>query len=103
MLGTGGLTRAYSKAASDAVNVANVITRTLGSVVLISLPYNLYGRVSPFIASANCATIDSDFGENINLTVFVPKDLVCNFMDKITDLTNGSAVITKKEDLFFDM
>jgi len=103
LLGTGGLTRAYSKAASDAVSAAKIITRTYGSLIKVTIPYNLYGKVSPYLASVNCAVVESEFGENVTLTVFVAAAFIEEFEATLVDLTNGDAVLTKKEDLFFDI
>lgn len=103
LLGTGGLTRAYSRGASDAVAAANIITRTFGSIIDITIPYNLYGKINDFLSSFNCALVNSDFTEDVLLSVFVPKAEIDTFKDKIIDLTNGSASLTKKEDLFFDI
>jgi len=103
LLGTGGLTRAYSKAAADAVLGAKVITRTWGDLLELSLPYNLYGRVSPFLAEKNCALVDSDFSETVRLTVFVPKAETERFTAELIDLTAAAIKIEKKDELFFDI
>ncbi len=103
LLGTGGLTRAYSKGASDAVGAAKVIKSTFGDMLKLSLPYNLYGRVSPFIATKNVALVDSDFGEDVTLTIFSPKcetDALCG---ELVELTAASIKIEKIDELFFDI
>ena len=103
LLGTGGLTRAYSKGASDAVGAANVITRTYGDMITITLPYTLYGRVSPFIATKNVALVDSDFGEEVMLTVFSPKAETDGLCAELVELTAANIKIEKIDELFFDI
>lgn len=103
LLGTGGLTRAYSKGASDAVAAANVITRTFGDMLTLTLPYNLYGRVSPFIATKNVALVDSDFGEEVTLTVFSPKAETDALCAELVELTAANIKIEKIDELFFDI
>ena len=103
LLGTGGLTRAYSKGASDAVSAAKIITRTWGDMIKLSLPYNLYGRVSPYISNANVALVDSEFGENVVLTVFSPKKETEKFCAELVELTAGTIKIEKTSELFFDI
>lgn len=103
LLGTGGLTRAYSKGASDAVTAANVITRTWGDTVEIVISYNLYGKVSPYISSKGFPIISSDFSDNVSILIFTPKKDTDALIAEITDMTNGSAQISKKDELFFDI
>jgi len=103
LLGTGGLTRAYSKGASDAVGAATVITRTFGDMVKLTLPYNLYGRVSPFIATKNVALVDSEFGQDVVLTVFSPKRETDALCAELVELTAAVIKIEKIDELFFDI
>ena len=103
LLGTGGLTRAYSKGASDVVSVSDVITRTWGDKIEVTLPYTLYGRVSPYISSGDCTLIDSEFSENIKLTVFTAEAKTEGFIKDMIELTAANAKIEKKEQLFFDI
>ena len=103
LLGTGGLTRAYSKGASDAVSAANIITRTWGDTVEITIPYNLYGKVSPYIMGKGFPIISSDFSDNVSMLIFTPKKDTDALIAEIIDMTFGSAEISKKDELFFDI
>ena len=103
LLGTGGLTRAYSKGASDATAEANVITRTWGDRVEIVIPYNLYGKVSPYISSKGFPIISSDFSHNESILIFSPKKDTDSLIAEIIDMTAGTAQISKKDELFFDI
>ncbi len=103
LLGTGGLTRAYSKGASDVVNAANIITRTFGDRVEVTVPYNLYGRISPYLNAQNIAIISSDFGENVLINIFSPAAFTERLEAELVELTNAVAKIERKEQLFFDI
>lgn len=103
LLGTGGLTRAYSKGASDAVSAANIITRTWGDKVEIVIPYGLYGKVSPYISSKGFPIISSDFSDNVSILIFSPKKDTDALIAEIIDMTAGNAEISKKDELFFDI
>ena len=103
LLGTGGLTRAYSKGATDAISAAKIITRTWGSMLSLSLAYNLYGRVSPFISTAHVCLVDSQFGEQVELKVFVPEAEIEGFCNELVELTAATIKIEKLNDLFFDI
>ena len=103
LLGTGGLTRAYSKGASDAVSAAKVIKRTFGDMLRLTISYNLYGRVSPFISSKNIALVESDFGEEVTLTVFSPKNNTEALCAELVEITAANVKIEKIDELFFDI
>lgn len=103
LLGTGGLTRAYSKGACDAVAAAKIIKRTWGDILCISLPYNLYGRVSPFLMSAGTPVISNDFSDIVTLTVFSPAADTEKLITDLIDLTAAAAKIERKNQVFFDI
>ena len=103
LLGTGGLTRAYSKGASDAVSAANIITRTWGDVISVTIPYNLYGRVSPYFSAKGFPIISSDFSDNVSLCVFSPAKDTDSLIAELIDMTAGNAQIQKKDQLYFDI
>lgn len=72
LLGTGGLTRAYSRGASDVVSAANIITRTYGDLLSLLIPYTLYGKINTYLSSQRVVITESDFGEIVSLKVFSP-------------------------------
>lgn len=74
LLGAGGLARAYSKSAKIAVNASGIIKMTLCSVIDSRCDYNFYGSLTKIIARYNGKALDSDFGEDVNVKFFVPKE-----------------------------
>ncbi len=103
LLGTGGLTRAYSKGAGDVVASAEIITRTWGDVVELSLPYTLYGKISPFLLSKGVPILNSDFGENVTIAFFSPVALTQGILEEITELSAATAKYQIKNQQFFDI
>ena len=103
LLGTGGLTRAYSKGASDVASASKIVTRTYGSVISLTLPYTLYGKINPFIISSGAVTLNSEFSENVDIKVFVPEKDIKPFCESLVDLANGKIEIKELNKQFFDM
>lgn len=72
LLGPGGLVRAYTAAAQEAVSAAEsedaIVEMTLVTPVVVQLPYALYDRVSRLIADAGGKVKDSLFLEDVQLT-----------------------------------
>lgn len=74
LLGAGGLTRAYSKGARDALAAAGVATMGLWARVRLSCPYPLFERVKLEIAAADGILDDMDYGADVTLTVSLPSE-----------------------------
>lgn len=103
LLGTGGLTRAYSKAASDAAAAAKIITKTWGDILSLNLPYSLYGKVSDFLLNRDLKIIDSEFEENVVIKLFSPASYTENLISQLIDLTAANIEIERGEQVFFDI
>jgi uncharacterized YigZ family protein len=102
LLGTGGLTRAYSKGASDAVASADIITRTWSDKFTITMNYSLYGKILPYLNSKNLVIQDSEFGENITLTIISPIAETEALERELIDMTSANIIFSQKQQLFFD-
>lgn len=103
LLGTGGLTRAYSKAASDAAAAAKIITKTWGDILSLNLPYFLYGKVSDFLLNSDAKIINSEFEENVVIKLFSPAAYTENLISQLIDLTAANIKIEHGEQVFFDI
>ncbi len=91
LLGSGGLVRAYSKSASDALNAAGCGVMSPCKVLEFSVDYSRYGMIEGFVKSES--TVDSiDFMENIRIRATVPDDNAEKFINNIREKTDGRAV-----------
>jgi putative IMPACT (imprinted ancient) family translation regulator len=73
LLGTGGLVRAYSQAASLALKEAGVSKVSLWERVLIACPYALYERVKKELMLVDAVIDGTDFGAEITLEALIVK------------------------------
>lgn len=87
-LGAGGLTRAYSSAAKLVLNEAGVSRMRLWTTLSILCPYTFYERLR-LLASDICMITDTDFGEDVTLTVLLPSEETEGLCMKVTDITMG--------------
>ena len=71
LLGGGGLVRAYSKAAREAVMAAEVVTMVQFVRYQLSLSYELLGKVQYYLAKNNITTENTVYQEKIELTTVV--------------------------------
>lgn len=89
LLGTGGLVRAYSKAASIAVESAGISIMQLWQQFSINCPYSLFERVKLEIASYDGIIISIDYGLDVNILLRVPLSQKDRFVSRLIDLSNG--------------
>lgn len=94
LLGTGGLVRAYTKAAQAGIAASDVRQMCYGYELTIVTDYNGIGKVQYLLGQRGISTVDADYAEQVSVRVRVPyeeKDVVIN---EITEATAGKAEIT---------
>lgn len=89
LLGTGGLVRAYTKAAKMAVDGAGISIKRVWDRLLLDCPYCLYEQVKLLVLNCEGMVEDTAFGANVMLTLLLPQANTEHFEDKLTDLTGG--------------
>lgn len=100
LLGTGGLVRAYTQATQAALEEAQVATMTLMSVLEIQTDYNAIGKIKYMFAQADTLVMGEEYGVDVAVTIAVPLSEKETMQKKITEATNGKAVIEEKEQIF---
>ena len=93
LLGTGGLVHAYSTAARMGLEAAGIVTRALCDTVAVKVDYTLSGKVQYKVSSENYILEDTVYGNDVTFSVCLKKDKTQHFIDEITELTSGRAVI----------
>ncbi|MEK4384828.1 YigZ family protein [Solibacillus sp. FSL W7-1464] len=101
-LGGGGLIRAYSKATTEGIAAAQVVERKLHYLMEIAIDYVWLGKIENEIRGSHYPLHDIQYAENVEIYVHVLKEEKQIFMDWMTELTNGQAVITQKDALFIE-
>lgn len=88
LLGAGGLVRAYSKSAADAVTKAGMVSYLPGTILDIPMDYSRYGALEGFIrASAEVRNVA--FAQNVVVTVAVEDTNLLKFMKEVTERSDG--------------
>lgn len=88
LLGAGGLVRAYSKSAADAVTKAGMVSYLPGTVLDIPMDYSRYGALEGFIR-ANAEVRNVAFAQNVVVTVAVEDTNLLKFMKEVTERSDG--------------
>ena len=92
LLGTGGLVRAYSKAANLAVDAAGISIMRLWQRFEIPCPYPLFERVKLEIEAHDGQTVSTDYGAQVDMTVRIPQGKADAFKARLIDLSSGRLV-----------
>ncbi len=97
LLGTGGLVRAYTTAAADALKAATVVT--VRSVVRLSttVDYSLFERASLLIDAAGAKQSPPAFTDRVTLEWVMPEGTEGPLLAQLTELTRGGAEIEVSE------
>ena len=89
LLGTGGLLRAYTRSAKDALDSAGISVVRRRIMIGFNCPYHLFERMKLEIESFNGSIDEIIYGADVRLHLLLPEELVEQFADKVTDFTAG--------------
>ena len=92
LLGAGGLCRAYTKAAKDALDDAGISELRPWSVLQLDCPYALFERVKLELEKRGGMVTSSEYGAQIALTAALPEPEEAVFAKALQELSAGSLV-----------
>ena len=102
LLGGGGLVRAYSHAVSIACDSAEIMNMCQCHRLRITTDYNMYGKISYILPTFDTIVTDSVFESDVIIEILVLNEKLMSLVKKITEITNGSAVIEDTGEFFRD-
>ena len=100
LLGSGGLVRAYSKAASMALEAAGRARMAEWRSIAVECTYAQYDRVRRLLEGMGAADMDGSFGEFVTVSALLPLDAAQAVSARLTDMTAGSARVTELGSVF---
>ena len=93
LLGAGGLTRAYGKAARDALAAGGVSTLRLWSRGRLHCDYSLLERIKLDIAALSGLVDSIDYGADVTITVSMPEGGFEGLQQRLTELSAGAITL----------
>ena len=103
LLGAGGLVRAYSRGAKEAVAAAGVITNVLHQTFHVTVPYTLGGKLEHEIRTQGYVLADTVYAENIEFVIQTPAPSAERVAKHLTNLTNAEAKIAKGQTVYINL
>lgn len=89
LLGAGGLTRAYTKGAKDALDAAGIARMSLWTLWDVPCTYPLFERMKLEIAACGGVVRDAEYGADIILRAAFPAGGAEQFAPRLTELSAG--------------
>lgn len=90
LLGAGGLVRAYTQSAKDALDAAGTSVVRRWVALTLQIPYRLFELVKLEIEGLDGYTGHIEYASDIALEALLPEDKVDHFTARMTELTAGS-------------
>ena len=100
LLGAGGLCRAYTKAAKDALDAAGISKMQPWLRQQITVPYALFERAKLLIAAQEGAVEDAQYGADILITYRIPEGADERLRTALREASSGSVAPSLLEEIF---
>jgi uncharacterized YigZ family protein len=95
LLGAGGLVRAYSASARDAVNAAKIVTYAEYTEFSVKCSYSDYQKLIPVIGALGIKEDSSEFTDTVLLCLAAKPDTYTVFCEKIAEMGAGRIAVTE--------
>lgn len=100
LLGGGGLVRAYSKAAHDAVEAAGVVTMRLCKSCSVSCEYGQYSAVTRTLTQKGAVIDDTVYGAGITIRFHIVPDQIPGLARALADATAGTVIPVEESEAY---
>jgi uncharacterized YigZ family protein len=100
LLGAGGLVRAYSHTAKIAVDAGGIVTMRQCGIYTVTCDYGWFSPLQKWLVAQGVPIEQTDFLQDVTITIAVPKDREAAFLAALTDFTNGTVQTRHQTDAF---
>ncbi len=99
LLGTGGLVRAYTQSAKEALENSVLAVLVEGVKYLVTTDYNSISKIQYAVEKSDAEITDTEYTDKVIISILIKKESGEEFCRQITEITNGRAIIEKECDL----
>ena len=100
LLGTGGLTRAYTAAAKAGIDASLVLECIPGYHMKITCDYTLVGKLQYLIATEGLNCLSTDYTDVVTMTIAVPAEEITRIKDTFIEATNARILMEISDELY---
>ncbi len=102
LLGAGGLVRAYTRGAKDAVDSAEIKLMAQAELFEITADYNFYGMLPRIFAEFDARVEKENFSDNVKITLCVREESLSALTKRLIDVCSGKIEIRSVRKLWYD-
>jgi uncharacterized YigZ family protein len=88
-LGTGGLSRAYSDAAREVLQLGTIVSIDVGNYLAFEVDYHLIGKIDYLLTTYQIPIDSVSYDTKVKYCIIVPSALVANIEKQLNDITSG--------------
>ena len=103
LLGTGGLVRAYTKAAKEGLKNSIVIEKQSGCLLKMESDYNGIGKIQYLLGQRGLFIMNSEYSEVVTVEALIPEEQLASLQEDITEKTNGRIKYLETQAVCFAM
>lgn len=103
LLGTGGLVRAYGRAVKEGLAQCEIIEKQHALLLQITTDYNGIGKIQYIIGKNGYPVLATEYTEQVVLRALIPIGEADRARAKLTEATNGQAVLTDEDEVYYAM
>jgi len=89
-LGTGGLVKAYTRAAQEVLSACGTEELTERRTFILQVPYHLHDQIKKILLDEEAVLLDEDFATEVRIRGSLPEEAIMRVNQKIRDLSSGS-------------
>ncbi|MBP1743652.1 MAG: thymidylate synthase [Firmicutes bacterium] len=101
LLGKGGLVRAYSKAASDAIKEGEIVERVKGAPLTIDIEYDALGKLQYMFEQNGWFIEDTVYTDKVKVMTYCEADKIQEVSGKVTEALSGRCTISEGDPEYF--
>ena len=103
LLGTGGLIRAYTKAAKDCLAECGLLKKTMCDILEINTDYTFLSKVEHILKSGDFKVENIEYGENVTIKVICEKTKTDLLMKELTDTFGISISLSITGEIYYTL
>lgn len=93
LLGTGGLTRAYTKSAAEAIKEAEIVEKVKGCTISFNFDYDLLGKIQYHFEQQNIHIENINYTDKVEVSIFSEIHKVESIINSINEITSARCII----------
>jgi uncharacterized YigZ family protein len=101
LLGTGGLARAYSKAASEAINNGNIVLKVRGKQLVIDVNYDLLGKIQYAFEQRQWFIDKVEYTDKVSIISKFETDHIEEVKKCIMEIASGNCSFSEENEKYY--